>query len=239
MRILIILFLSLLQFSVYAMKFEKLVVVISKDWTSSQGTLYLLDFKEGKWKFASNPFPVVLGKNGLAWGRGLHGKNQFLCVKKEGDGKAPSGIFQIRQILYGYASKPPTGVKIPYHQITSAWVAVDDPKSLHYNRIVNRHKIKKDWNSFEEMRRNDNLYKWLLVIEHNTKNTLPYAGSCIFMHLWRGQNSHTAGCTAMSEENLLHLARWMSLDAKTVLLQIPFSQYEYYRKSMSLPKIGK
>ena len=51
-------------------------------------------------------------------------------------------------------------------------------------------------------------YRRGAVVQYNTPAT-PGAGSCIFLHIWSGPSKGTAGCTAMSAENLDVLLRWL------------------------------
>jgi len=51
--------------------------------------------------------------------------------------------------------------------------------------------------SHEDMLRPDDLYRYVLIIGYNTPKPVPGAGSCIFLHVWRGKDSSTAGCTAI------------------------------------------
>ena len=51
----------------------------------------------GEWKIVAGPFPVLFGKNGLACGTGISGQNESGLRKKERDGRAPAGIFEIGQ----------------------------------------------------------------------------------------------------------------------------------------------
>ena len=87
------------------------------------------------------PIPAVVGRNGLAWGRGIHleppaGGPQ----KREGDGKAPAGIFRLG-IAFGYGpgdSAP--WIRLPYQQMTERIKCVDDVASPFYNHIGGRGK---------------------------------------------------------------------------------------------------
>jgi L,D-peptidoglycan transpeptidase YkuD (ErfK/YbiS/YcfS/YnhG family) len=167
--------------------------------------------------------PVILGKGGLAWGRGLARVRGFHDepVKKEGDSKAPAGIFRL-STAFGYA---PAGEvkwsKLPYIALTPQSEAVDDPASHYYNQLVERSRIPvPDWRSSEKMRRTGNLYRWGIVIDHNIppkKN----AGSCIFLHVWNGPASATNGCTAMAEQNLKTLIAWLDPRENPVIIQLP------------------
>ena len=59
-----------------------------------------------------------------------------------------------------------------------------------------------------------------IVVEHNPRN-IPGAGSCIFIHLWRGAKTGTAGCTILREADLFTLARWLDASRQPVLIQLP------------------
>ena len=208
----------------------QLVVVLAQDWESGVGQLCLLERTETAWQQCGAAWPVTLGENGLGWGRGLIARPGTVPIKREGDGKAPAGLFTIAARLYGYAERPPAQVTLPYVQLTTSWIGVDDPKSRYYNRVFNQRSVPApDWDSYEEMRRRDQLYQWVIVIEHNVENTEPGAGSCIFFHLWHGPTTPTAGCTAMSEENMVRLACWLKATSKPLLLQLPVALYQEWR----------
>ncbi|HEY3660180.1 MAG TPA: hypothetical protein VGK91_03010, partial [Candidatus Udaeobacter sp.] len=55
-------------------------------WNSMRGELRLFERpRGGDWKVVGGPFPVLFGKNGLAWGTGLAGQNESGLRKKERD----------------------------------------------------------------------------------------------------------------------------------------------------------
>ena len=219
---------------------KKWIVVVSKDWNDSSGRLFCLQKEKEIWNIVSS-WPVLLGRKGLAWGKGISLPLEYkIPEKKEGDGKSPAGLFAIRRILYGYEKKAPSPIVWPYVQLTQNHIGVDDPASCYYNQILDHTSVEKpDWNSYEEMKRKDTLYRWLLVIEHNTKNTIPGAGSCIFMHLQKDSHTPTAGCTAMKEQELLFLVEWLGEEEKPLLLQVPFFIYKELQKALSLPKLDQ
>jgi D-alanyl-D-alanine dipeptidase len=134
---------------------------------------------------------------------------------------------------YGYDSAR-EGVSLPYVQATPELRCVDDPKSRHYNRIVSTADTAIDWQSAEYMRRQDELYAIAIVVEHNTEQTEPGAGSCIFIHVWRGPDSGMTGCTAMPMDALEPFARWLRPDA-AVLVALPRSEYDALQRSWGLP----
>ena len=72
------------------------------------------------------------------------------------------------------------------------------------------------------MRRDDILYKWGVVVDHNAA-AIPGAGSCIFLHIWKSSSAPTAGCTAMPESDLVRLLRWLDPARHPILIQLPLA----------------
>ena len=70
----------------------------------------------GPWQPVGRPVPVLFGKNGLAWGRGLAGQDEKGLRKNERDGRAPAGVFRIGKI-YTYDAALPAGADFPFHQV--------------------------------------------------------------------------------------------------------------------------
>ncbi|HAJ27375.1 MAG TPA: hypothetical protein DCG53_09070 [Syntrophus sp. (in: bacteria)] len=242
---------SLFAFSVHADAWtssssapRQAVVVNTDNWTAHQGSLHFYErsFPEDDiWRPVGGAIPVVVGRNGLGWGVGLHPAADMDTHrgggpdKREGDGRAPAGIFRLSS-AFGYA--PPgkyPWIRLPYREATPALRCVDDVQSPHYNRIVDTSLIKADWKSNEEMRRGDEQYRWGVVVDHNASPVIPGRGSCIFMHIWKGSEAGTAGCTAMSQENMEILLRWLDPTANPVLIQLPAATYTQLRPLWGLP----
>jgi len=180
--------------------------------------------------------PVALGKRGLAWGRGIHPLTTAEQPRKrEGDGKAPAGIFRLRQ-AFGYA--PPEEVpwiRLPYRHLRPGTLCIDDPASVSYNCMLDDAGLDPDWKSHEAMLRGDGLYRLGVVIGHNDDPVLAGAGSCLFLHLRRGPSVPTEGCTALAQEDLERVLRWLDPAAWPVLIQLPEEEYERRRRPWSLP----
>jgi L,D-peptidoglycan transpeptidase YkuD (ErfK/YbiS/YcfS/YnhG family) len=68
------------------------------------------------------------------------------------------------------------------------------------------------------MRREDDLYKYGIVVEYNTNPVIKGYGSAIFFHLWKGGGKPTEGCIALSEENLIRIIRWLDPAAKPLVV---------------------
>ncbi len=214
------------------------VVVTTDDWEGIGATLrrYERQGTDRPWGVVGRPAPGVVGRNGLAWGRGLHpGEVHEGPVKKEGDGRAPAGIFRL-SAAFGYApAREVAWMRMPYRQATPKLLCVDDEGSLHYNRLVDRETSPCDWRSAEDMRRSDGQYRLGVVVDHNTAPVLPGEGSCIFLHIWAGPDVGTSGCTAMAPEEMEDLLGWLDPQMRPVLIQMPQGVYEGYRKRWVLP----
>jgi L,D-peptidoglycan transpeptidase YkuD (ErfK/YbiS/YcfS/YnhG family) len=216
------------------------VVVVASGWNSKTGVLRLFERIGSDWKMRGHEVPVVLGKKGLAWGRGLVDLPTSRDPPKvEGDNKAPAGIFRLGP-AFGYAPARSAGwIKLRYVPLTKNTEGVDDPRSRYYNRLVDRSKIARvDWKSSEQMLRNDDLYKWGVVVAHNTP-AKPGAGSCIFLHIWKNSASPTVGCTAMAENDLVELLRWLDPSAHPILVQMPLRDYVMFQSNYLLPAISE
>ncbi|MDP2268027.1 MAG: L,D-transpeptidase family protein, partial [Deltaproteobacteria bacterium] len=144
--------------------------------------------QKGSWQCPFAPLYGVIGRKGFA----PPGK------KREGDGRTPSGIFPLGTV-FGYEPSFPT--RMPYRQANVDDLWVDDVQADDYNRWVRQGTTQAA--SFERMRRDDDLYKYGIVVEYNTNPVVKGYGSAIFFHLWRGRGIATAGCIALPEEDLI------------------------------------
>lgn len=198
---------------------RQLLVVTTQGWDEKEGELALYERASdtSAWTPVRVAIPVVVGENGLAWGIGLHPMNGETPCKKEGDGRSPAGIFALGS-AFGFASSIET--KIEYFPLHPFIEAVDDPLSSHYNCIVDRREVIPDWQSSEKMSEVP-VYEIGLVVNHNFPNPQPYAGSAIFLHIWKDAHSGTAGCTAMSLENLREVLSWLDASKHPLLVQLP------------------
>ena len=217
---------------------RQLVLVVSDNWDATTAVLrrYSRLASNKPWQAVGEPVPVNVGRAGLGWGRGLHGSPPLPGpTKREGDGRSPAGAFSL-PLAFGYAPKAQAErVKLPYMQLTAEVVGVDDVKSRYYNQIVRTDRVAKDWDSAETMLRPDGLYEWGVFVNHNVSPTQPGAGSCIFLHIWRGPEKPTSGCTSMSRENMILLAQWLDPSCRPVLVQLPAGTYRLVVKPWDLP----
>ncbi len=230
---LLICILLLLPFSTLAA--EQLIVSIAPEWDSTQGTLQRFEKQGGAWKAVGKPWPVLYGRNGLAWGRGLYGQDEKGLHKREKDGCAPAGIFKIGRI-FTYDRALPEGADFPFHTVTAADVWPDDVNHPDYNRhITVDPKNPPPWYEKQRMRLGDFAYRWLVEIRHNSDPPIAGNGSAIFFHIRRGPEKPSAGCTTMAEADLITLIRWLRADAKPRYVLMPAAEYEARRKALGLP----
>ncbi len=197
---------------------EQILLVIANDFETSQASLQRYEKKNGYFQAMGEMIRVNIGRNGLGWGEGkiTVGHSDHEPLKQEGDGKAPAGIFELTG-TFGYASDSLTDM--PYQQATANLICVDDSDSPYYNQLVTID-ASKSVKSFEWMHRNDELYAMGITVAHNTAQK-KNAGSCIFLHIEKGETLPTAGCTSMSRSDLETITRWLKPKSDPLLIQIP------------------
>ncbi len=178
-------------------------IVVKEDSSGSiHARLARWERRNGKWMMAAEGMEAVLGRNGLA----------PEDKKREGDGRTPAGIYKLGP-AFGYA--PAIGTGLNYRQSTDNNFWVDDPASKQYNQWVTGQPAAR---SFEPMKRSDDLYQYGIVIQYNTNPIVPGRGSAIFLHVWRDSNSPTAGCVAVSKDNILKILHWLDASKKPVVI---------------------
>jgi hypothetical protein len=216
---------------------RQLVLVTAEGWDSTSGELRRYERAEAgsEWAAVGGPVPVNLGRGGLGWGRGLHGLALGPGpVKREGDGRAPAGLFQLGT---GFAYEPAEAgsVRLPLLRADANLLCVDGTESRYYNRIIDTRDVPApDWSSVEDMRRKDGQYRLGVLVRHNMDPVVPGGGSCIFLHIWLGQGVASSGCTNMAPEAMLELLRWLDAERAPVLAQLPRLELERYGASWHL-----
>lgn len=209
--------LSLITIHAEILDTKQLLVVTTKNWSTPVGVLQRYELDDQKWHKVGKAIDIKLGRNGLAWGIGLHQiPKDAKLIKKEGDGKAPAGIFRLHQ-AFGYA---PYDIEYPYVVYKETDHCIDDVNSRYYNKIVDSTKIQKDYQSHERMKFPKNYYKYGIVVGHNgiTEGAISKkgAGSCIFIHI---KSIPTAGCTVMREAQIEEVLQWLDPKDHPLLLQ--------------------
>ena len=220
---------------------QQLIVVTTPSWDATRGSLsrFTRASARDEWKRESPPVPIVVGRTGLAWGVGFDALDASSAAphKREGDGKAPAGIFPL-DTVFGYAPvSAMRTLRMPYSQLTGASDCVDDTASLHYNTVVERNAVPRiDWNSAEHMR-SVWQYEMGVIVGYNAPAPARGRGSCIFLHIWDGPDSHTAGCTAFDREELRRVIEWLDRTRRPVLVQMPDDEYRRWAQAWRLPTL--
>lgn len=213
------------------------LVGTTHDWDSSEATLRLFEKSGGHWQQVGGEWKARLGKNGLVWGIGLHPLPDGVRIKQEGDWRTPAGIFRIGG-AWGYATDIARRPNMPYTQITSRDLWVEDPSSPDYNRHIRLDREPSTtWEKKQQMKQDDPAHSLKLFIAHNTGTDIrPGAGSSIFFHIWRAAGGKpTAGCTTMSEENLRALIAALDPAGNPLYVILPESDYARLRGAWKLP----
>ncbi|MDA8125565.1 MAG: hypothetical protein M0009_10300 [Deltaproteobacteria bacterium] len=217
----------------------QLLVVTTADWVSSEARLqrYERQAADSAWVAQGEPLAAMVGRNGLAWGTGRHPETAAAAgpKKREGDGKAPAGIFALGPSFGEAEGSALPWLRLSYEQMTDQHRCVDDVNSPFYNRLVDERVVAKGWQSDEEMRRKDGLYRLGLVVHHNLDPVVPGGGSCIFLHIWQGPGQGTSGCTALDASAVEEVLGWLRPDAQPLLVQLPREEYDRLRGPWGLP----
>ena len=216
---------------------QQLVVATTADWDAPNCTLQRFARATGDdaWAQVGSTVDCVVGRRGLGWGRGVHPVDGLEGPqKREGDKKAPAGVFEIGP-AFGYAKRADE-FSVEYLPIDDSLECVDDPTDGSYNQLVRvEAPTDRTWDSSEFMKRPDGQYRWGAVVLHNQPAPVAGAGSCIFLHVWRRSGSGTAGCTAMQQDALTEILRWLSPEARPALVQLPRPEYVARRTAWDLP----
>ena len=180
---------------------EQLIFATNRDSSSSVVTIHTVERNNGVWQIVLPEFDGSIGEKGFA----------PIDDKREGDGKSPSGVFPLG-IAFGYDASVET--KMPYRQATENDFWVDDANSEDYNKWVKGEPNAASW---EKMKREDDQYKYGVVIEYNMHPIVKGKGSAIFLHEWNDGDS-TLGCVSISEEMILKILKWLDPAKKPLIV---------------------
>jgi L,D-peptidoglycan transpeptidase YkuD (ErfK/YbiS/YcfS/YnhG family) len=218
----------------------QLVLVVIDDWNSASGELMTFERGHGDWRATGFSTATTIGRDGAAWGLGLHPAQPDGAIKREGDGRSPAGAFALGE-AFGYSADATT--MMPYRAMTASDYCIDVPDSPLYNRIVDADVVGEDAvrGSTEPMRRDlhadgDPRYRLGFVIRHNDA-AVDRGGSCIFAHLWRKPGQPTSGCTAMAAPAMDTLLAWLQPQREPLFVLLPRSEYKRLKRAWQLPDV--
>lgn len=134
-------------------------------------------------------FPVALGRGGIK------------ANKREGDGATPRGSFRLKRLWWRAGRHPRPATLLPATRIMPDDGWCEDPSDRHYNRRIKvPPKSKAD-----RLARTDNLYDFIIELDHNTRPRIAGRGSAVFIHVARPKFAPTAGCVALKLDTLRRL----------------------------------
>jgi L,D-peptidoglycan transpeptidase YkuD (ErfK/YbiS/YcfS/YnhG family) len=88
--------------------------------------------------------------------------------------------------------------RLPARRIGPLDAWCEDPSDRRYNRAFRRSATEPgDW-----LRRADDLYDFIIEIDHNTRPRVAGRGSAVFLHVARPGFAPTAGCVALRRRDL-------------------------------------
>jgi L,D-peptidoglycan transpeptidase YkuD (ErfK/YbiS/YcfS/YnhG family) len=141
------------------------------------------------------------------------GRSGTSFLKREGDGATPAGVFRLRRLFYrsDRLTRPISRLSAGAIGPQDGWCeAVGD---RNYNRPVRMPYA----GSRETMRRDDHLYDLVVTLSHNERPRIQGLGSAVFLHLRRVDRGPTAGCLAVSLNDMRKLLRIVTPATKLVI----------------------
>ena len=166
---------------------------------------------------------LTCGPLSLPCALGRSGRN---FRKSEGDGGSPVGIWSLRQIYYrnDHIARPLS--KLPISTIRNGWGWCETIGDRNYNRRVNLPYA----TAHEDLKRPDNLYDVVVETSHNQRPRVQGRGSAIFFHIARENYTPTAGCIAVSLQNMRKVLKFCSPKTKLVIWPPSGSPPRVFRK---------
>lgn len=122
-----------------------------------------------------------------------------MADKREGDGATPVGRFPLRRVLYRSDRLPRPSTALPVSAITPSDAWCEDPGDPNYNRLVTLGPAEEH----DRLWRDDHVYDVIVVMGYNDSPPLAGKGSAVFLHVARDRYPPTAGCIALSLDDLL------------------------------------
>ena len=156
---------------------------------------------------------ILINKNYLTYNKlkikCAIGKKGIGHKRKEGDLITPRGQFKIEYILYRKDRvKILTKLKKKVIKKNMGWC--DDPKSIHYNKLIKLPFAHKH----EKLYKKENIYDIILVLNYNMKPIKKNRGSAIFVHVSKNDYKKTEGCVAIKKIHLIKLLKEINPNTK-------------------------
>jgi L,D-peptidoglycan transpeptidase YkuD (ErfK/YbiS/YcfS/YnhG family) len=133
--------------------------------------------------------PVALGRGGIK------------ANKREGDGATPRGTFRLKRLWWRARRHPRPATLLPVQRIMPDDGWCEDPSDRHYNQRI---KVPPQ-SKADRLTRQDNLYDFIVELDHNTRPRIAGRGSAVFIHVARPHFAPTAGCVALDIKSMRRL----------------------------------
>ena len=214
---------------------RQMVLSVSDNWSAPAARVRSTPGRRARrgspWERRRRPPSAAPASPGVA---GLHRDDVVGTRKKEGDGKSPAGIFELR-LATGYAKRPAGGDPALLSRGDADAPLRGRREVALLQQARGRGGGGKDWTSAEDMRRPDDLYRLVVWVGHNDSPPVPEEGSCIFLHLRAEPSATTAGCTAFDGKVMERLLEFLDPAARPVLVQLPQGTYRTLASEWGLP----
>lgn len=133
--------------------------------------------------------PVAIGRGGIK------------ADKREGDGATPRGVFRLKRLWWRADRHPRPRTRLPIRRIRRDTGWCEDPYDRHYNQPV----VVPAGSKADRLTRDDQLYDFIIELDHNTRPRIAGRGSAVFVHIARPGFAPTAGCVALTMPALRRL----------------------------------
>lgn len=146
--------------------------------------------------------------DGLTWMKGWTGSGGIMHGRKRNTNTSPAGLWSLG-LAFGNSQKP-SGLKMPWRDVTpnSDWVC--DENSIYFNtwQELDDPNLSEKWgDDVEHLEDYPNAYAYACVIRFNmAPYTIPERGCAIFLHC---SKQATGGCVGLPEENMVDTLLWM------------------------------
>jgi L,D-peptidoglycan transpeptidase YkuD (ErfK/YbiS/YcfS/YnhG family) len=145
--------------------------------------------------------PVALGRGGIK------------ANKREGDGATPQGSFRLKRLWWRAGRHPRPATLLPVTRIKPDDGWCENPADRHYNQRIT---VPPD-SKADRLTRLDNLYDFIIELDHNTRPRVAGRGSAVFIHVARPKFAPTAGCVALQLGSLRRLLGKLGPRTKIVI----------------------
>jgi L,D-peptidoglycan transpeptidase YkuD (ErfK/YbiS/YcfS/YnhG family) len=145
--------------------------------------------------------PVALGRGGIK------------ANKREGDGATPRGTFRLVRLWWRADRHPRPATLLPARPIKADDGWCENPADRRYNQRI----TVPPGSNADRLARTDNLYDFVIELDHNVRPRVAGRGSAVFIHAARPGFAATAGCIALQLPALRRLLAHLSPRTRIVV----------------------